>query len=173
MDFSGKLMGKSDLNAHLVFFLERNDEYFTASGSLDPIAAAEFNPMVEGLMPVTITSGYVRQAKFNFAATDDVSNGELILVYEELKVDVLKLNDSDEKSGGLSAGANLLINGNNLPGDNKYTTGLIHFERRKDKFIINYLWNSLKTGIISIVAPIANKNKKLERQEKKDQKHKD
>jgi len=173
MDFTGKLMGQSDLNVHLVFFLERNDEYFTASGTLAPIAAAEFNPMVEGLMPVTITSGNVKQAKFDFSATDDVSDGELTLIYENLKVDVSKLNDTDKKSGGLSAGANLLINGNNLPGDNKYTKGRIHFDRRKDKFIINYLWNSVKTGIISIVAPVANKNKKLERQEKKDQKHKD
>ncbi len=171
MDFSGKIMGKSDLNAHLTFFLERNNEYFTVSGSLDPIAAAEFNPMVEGLMPVTITSGNVKQAKFGFKATDDVSDGELILIYENLMVDVSKLNDMDKKSGGLSAGANLLINNSNLPGDNRYTTGRIHFERRKDKFIVNYLWNSVKTGIISIATPIANKNKKLERQEKKDQKH--
>jgi hypothetical protein len=173
VDFNGKLMGQSDLNAHLTFFLERNDEYFTVMGTLDPIAAAEFNPMVEGLMPLTITSGNVKQAKFGFTATDDVSDGELTLIYENLKVDVSKLNDTDEKSGGLSAGANLLINGNNIPGDSKYTTGRIHFERRKDKFIINYLWNSVKSGIISIVAPIANKNKKLERQEKKDQKHND
>jgi hypothetical protein len=172
MDFSGKIMGKSDLNAHLIFFLERNDEYFTVAGTLDPVAAAEFNPMLEGLLPVTITSGDIKQAKFRFKATDDVSDGELTLIYENLRVDVSKQNDPDKKSGGLSAGANILINNKNLPGDNNYTTGMIHFERRKDKFIINYLWNSLKTGIISIVTPIANKNKKLERQDKKDQKQK-
>ena len=173
MDFSGNIMGKSYLNAHLTFFLQRNDEYFTVTGTLDPIAAAEFNQMVEGLMPVSITSGYVKQAKFDFKATDDVSDGELTLIYENLKVEVSKLNDTDKKSGGLSAGANILINNDNLPEDNKYTTGRIHFDRRKDKFIVNYLWNSVKTGIISIVTPIANKNKKLERQDKNDQKHND
>jgi hypothetical protein len=173
MDINGKLMGKSYLNAHLVFFLERKDEYFTAIGTLDPVAAATFNPMVEGLLPVSITSGNVKQAKFSFKATDDASDGELTLIYENLTVDVLKQNDPDKKSGGLSAGANILINNDNLPGDKKYTTGKIYFERRKDKFIVNYLWNSIKSGIISIVVPIASKNKKLERQEKKDQKQKD
>jgi hypothetical protein len=170
MDFSGKIMGKSELNAHLSFLLKSTNEYFTAAGELDPIPAAEFNPMVEGLMQGSIISGKVKKAKFSFKATDDVSDGELTLIYENLKVDISKQNDPDKKSGGLSAGANILIRNNNLPEDNKYSTGKIHFERRKDKFIINYLWNSVKTGIISIVVPIADKNKKLGRQEKKEQK---
>jgi len=50
----------------------------------------------------------------------------------------------------------------------KYIIGNIRFERRKDKAIVNFLWNSVKTGLISIVAPIADQTKKAEKQEQKE-----
>ncbi len=34
-------------------------------------------------------------------------------------------------------------------GEPKYRTGIIGFERRKDKAIVNFIWNSVKTGVIS------------------------
>jgi len=159
IDFIGNIMGKSQLHANLDFYLNRNDDYFTVEGKLDATSAAEFNPMVENLALVKIESGDVKSAAFNFTATDDISQGELKMAYENLKVNVLKHKDPEKKRGALSFLANKLIRTHNLPDDRKFRTGIIHFERRKDKGIGNYLWNSVKTGIISTVSPIAKKKR--------------
>lgn len=168
IDLKGNIMGKGQLHVNLDFYLNRNDDYFVAKGNLGAISAVEFNPMVESLMLVKIESGDVRSAAFNFTATDDVSHGELKLIYENMKVEVLKQKDPEKKSGIISFLANELIHSHNLPEDKKFRTGIIHFERRKDKAIVNFLWNSVKTGIISTVAPIADKNRKTEKKEQRE-----
>ena len=168
IDLKGKIMGKSDLNATLDFHLDKNNEYFTARGTLDEISGTEFNPMIESLLLVEITSGDVHSAAFNFTANDDISNGSLDLIYENLKVNVLKHKQTGRKSKAWSLIANEFVDKNNLPDSPKYRTGTIRFERRKDKAIVNFLWNSVKTGIISIVAPVADKNRKAVKQEKRE-----
>lgn len=173
IDFDGKIMGKSNLKSHFDFYLDRNDEFFTANGNLEAIEAIEFNQILEGLTTVNIQTGQIKSAEFIFKATDDVSEGELKMVYENLAVKVLNQDDPEKNTGTLSFLANSLVRNQNLPENNNFITGRIHFDRRKDKFIINYFWNSIRTGIISVVAPITDKNKNLERQEKKEQKQKD
>ena len=168
IDLKGKIMGESNLNATLDFRLDRNDDYFTAKGKLNAISGTAFNAMIESLLLVEILSGDVHSAAFDFSANDDISNGTLDLVYENLKVNVLKQKQPDRKSTAWSWIANGFVDKNNLPDHPKYRTGTIRFERRKDKAIVNYLWNSVKTGIISIVAPIADKNRKAEKKEQRE-----
>jgi hypothetical protein len=161
-------MGESEINANFDFYLNRNDDYFVAQGKLDAISGTAFNPMVENMMLVKIESGDVHSAVFYFTATDNASKGTLDLSYENLKAEVLKHKDPEKKSGAISFFANELINTNNLPDNKKYRQGNIYFERRKDKAIVNFLWNSVKTGIISTVAPIADKNRKAFKKEEKE-----
>ncbi len=160
IDLTGRIMAKSKLNAHIDISLDRPGEYITATGNMESIGAFEFNQMVECLLPVSIKSGNIKSAEFKFKANDNVSDGSLILQYNNLEVDVMRIKDSDKKSGVFSIIANSMIRNKNLKNEDKYIIGNIHFERRKDRFIVNYLWNSIKTGIISVVVPIADKNKK-------------
>jgi hypothetical protein len=176
VDFHGRIMGASNLNANLKIDLNSDYETFSASGLLEPVDGAAFNPMVENLLLVSIKEGKIHKAEFTFDATDDLSQGELFLDYENIKVEVHKHKDSEKRSGAMSFVANEVLNNKNLPEDKRYRTGNIYFERRKDKALVNYLWNSTKTGIISVVAPIADKTKKeirqAEQEEKKDRKDK-
>ena len=170
VDFHGRIMGTSDLDARLNIDLTSKHEDFTIRGSLQPVPGTAFNLMVEHLLPVKIESADISRTAFSFTANDDISHGELILEYDNLQVEVLKGRDQDKKSRLISFVANGLIHDKNIPDHHKYRTGTIRFERRKDKAIVNFLWNSCKTGIISIVAPIADKNKKVERQETREEK---
>lgn len=170
LTFRGEIMGQALLNANFNIALNRSDEFFTVNGTLDPIAALEFNPFVKNALGVQINKGQVSKAEFNFKANDNESNGTLILDYEELKVEVFKTKDQTKKSGFMSFVANEVIRSHNLDSYKKYIVGNIGFERRKDKAIVNFVWNSCKTGIISIVAPIADKNKKKEKQAVKEEK---
>lgn len=173
IDIKGKLMGQSFINAHMMFPLDRNDEYFTLSGNLDPISADAFNPFVKNGLNVNINDGKIHKTSFEITANNDASAGSLIMVYENLQVTVMKSKNQSKKSGFISWIANEVIREDNLESHHKYKIGTIGFERRKDRFIVNYIWQSFKSGIISIVAPIADKNKKKEKQATKEEKKND
>ncbi len=160
VDFRGNLMGKGTIITHLVYDLGRQGEYFTVNGNLGSFNATDVNPMLESLLPVQILSGNVMLAEFSMKGNNDHTDGKLTLHYDNLQVEVKKQKDQSKRSGALTILANGLLRNKNLPDENKYIEGTIHFERRKDRFIINYLWNSIKSGIISVVAPITGNNKK-------------
>lgn len=168
VDAKAKIMGKSDVNAYFDFYLNRKDDYFTAKGNMKAINGIEFNRIVQSLLMVKIETADVESASFYFTANDDSSVGTLDLVYKNLKAGVLKHKDPNKKSSAWSWIANEFIVKQNLPGDTKYRTGIIGFDRRKDKAIVNFLWNSVKTGVISTIAPIADKNRKAVKKEERE-----
>lgn len=170
IDFHGRIMAATDLNAQLDIDLASDHEIFSINGTLNQVSGVAFNPMVEHLMPVVVKSADISKAAFNFTANDDISRGEMTMDYDNLSVEVKKTKDPNKKAGLISAVANGLVRKNNIPGHSRYRTGTIRFERRKDRAIVNFMWNSCKTGIISIVAPIADHTKKAEKQEQKKEK---
>lgn len=170
IDLKGEIMAEALLEATLKIDLSSDHEEFSIRGTLEPVSAPVFNPMVERLMPVSIASGNITKTNFQFSANDDISNGTLVLEYTDVKVDVITGKDQTKKSGLISLVANGFVRGNNQPDKGKYIIGTIRFERRKDKAIVNFLWNSVKTGIISVIAPIADQNKKFEKQNRKENK---
>jgi hypothetical protein len=170
IDFNGKIMAEANLDARLDIDLASRNEAFEINGTLEPVTGTAFNPMVEHLLPVLITSADISKTTFSFTANDDISHGELIMEYDNLAVEVIKGKEHDKRAGLISVVANGLIHGKNTPDHGKYRTGNIRFERRKDKGLVNFLWNSCKTGIISIIAPIADHTKKDERKETREEK---
>jgi hypothetical protein len=168
IDFQGNIMAAATLKSSLDIDLSSKNESFTVRGSLEPVSGTVFNPMVENLLPVTIHSGDVSRTEYYFMATDNASMGQLILEYENLKVDVQKKKDHNKKATLISLVANGLVKGKNLPEQGSYNRGSIQFERRKDRAIVNYLWKSIQSGIISIIAPIADPNKNQNKTQKKE-----
>ena len=161
IDIKAKLYGKGDMKARLDIDLASNNESFNARGSLGSIKASAFNKMTKELLLVKITSGEIKSALFNFSADDDVSNGEIIVNYKNLKVNMIKGKDTTKKAKFMSFIAGGALNKNNMPGDKKYRTGIINFERAKGKGFPNYLWKSVLSGLVSTIAPIGeNKNQR-------------
>ncbi len=161
VDIKAKLYGKGKINARLDIDLTSDNESFNAKGSLGPINASAFNKMTKELLLVKITSGKIKGALFNFSADDDVSNGEIIVNYENLKVNLIKGKDTTKKAKFMSFVAGGALKKNNMPGDKKYRTGIINFERAKGKGFPNYLWKSILSGLVSTIAPIGeNKNQR-------------
>lgn len=155
-------MGASFLDANLIFNLSSDNEYFTARGTLDEITAAKFNTVLQNLTDINIEKGVFHKIEFNITANDNVSNGNLSLQYENLNLNIQ--NSKKGKTSKIKSWvANGVINKNNLKSEQDYKEGFIYFERKKDKGLANYIWNSCKTGIISVIAPIADDNKKQRR----------
>jgi len=155
IDFSAYIMGKSQLNANINVNLTSNSDEFTASGTLKPIDAVAFNPVVENLLSVSIQSGQLHETTFHFRANDNHAEGQLKLFYENLKIQIMKENNQEENSMMMSLLANNLIRNKNLRNDRKYLVGTISFDRMKDKSLPNFLWKSIGSGIMPILAPVA------------------
>ncbi|OQX72923.1 MAG: hypothetical protein B6D61_13130 [Bacteroidetes bacterium 4484_249] len=167
---SSMLMGKGDLDAEISIDLNSSDDHFTAKGKLGRIPGIAFNKMTKNLLLVEIEMGDIQSAEFDFLATDDVSQGEMQIIYKNLKVDVFKTKKDNKESKFMTFVANNAIRKQNLPDDNKYRTGIIFFERDKNKALPNYLWKSIQTGLVSIIAPVASskQQKTIKKEEKKD-----
>ncbi len=176
IDILAKLYGKGNLTARLDIDLTSNNESFNIKGILGHMEASTFNKMTKELILVEITSGGIKGVQFNFSADDDVSNGELILRYENLKANVLKGKDTTKKAKFMSFIAGGAIKGHNMPDDHKFRKGIINFERVKGKALPNYLWKSVLSGLISTIAPIGEnktqkrKSKAIKKEEKSNKK---
>lgn len=164
MDVKAKIMGKASLEAQFDFLLSCASDSFYVEGKLDKTPASVFNPMTKNLMNVKIESGTINSAFFSFLGTDDVSSGSLMLDYVNLKVGVVK--SDDRKNALFSAGANSLVQNDNVTGNQKYRKGYIYYKRDKNKGFPNYLWKSISSALVPIVAPLAeSKEHKLLRKE--------
>lgn len=166
IDFQGTLMGKTSVTTTIKADLAGSLDYFEVEGKMGTMAATAINPLVENLLFVSIKSGNINKTYFYFYANDDHSTGEVFLEYSDLKVEILNAEDPNKQRIAQSFVANNLIRNNNLKTDHKYLIGQINFERDKNKGLPNYLWKSLQSGIISIVAPVASKETKAEKRKK-------
>ena len=89
---------------------------------------------------------------FNFTANNDKATGVMTLRYHDL--DVAVINKRTEKTSAIkerlsSYMANIkILDSNPLPGE-KVRTGIIDYERDPEKFLFNYSFKSILSGIKS------------------------
>jgi hypothetical protein len=73
---------------------------------------------------------------------------QLVFDYDDLKIEIL--NRQDKKSG-ITWLANPLLRSSNLPAQKNYRTGTYNVQRNIYRGPFNYLWNSLKEGLLVII----------------------
>jgi hypothetical protein len=141
---------------------------FTLEGNMKAFSARLLNKCITPAANVVIEDGFINQIYFKFTANENEANGTMNMDHKNLKLKVHKIDkepDADaeppKKSRFKTFMANLFVRNKdkkaqeedlpeNTPVVNNYT-GRIHFERRKDRFIFNYWWNSFKSGVVSTV----------------------
>jgi hypothetical protein len=143
LDVSASFMGVSQ--AHTVWKLPLNSSNgaFDVSGTAGGFNAVSLNPLIEPLGMTSIKKGSVNKLTFNMTGTDLGAKGSATLLYENLKVEVLKTDSGDVKKKGLqSLLANALMKNSN-PLNGVTRTDEINYERDKTKSFFNLLWKSI------------------------------
>jgi hypothetical protein len=163
---------KAEINYTSNTLDERN--LFTLQGNVRTFSATLLNQCIEPATNVVVEDGLINKIVFKFNADENVAKGTVNMDYEHLKLKVLKEKEDKKtgekvkkKSGLKTFLANAFVRtrdkdkdetkGEALPVDAPKVyqyTGEIHFERRKDRFIFNYWWNALKSGIASSVVKV-------------------
>jgi hypothetical protein len=148
------------------------DKNYKVNGYLKDMDLRKFNDMLEPEVKTRIESGHLNMLTFGFGYNNSVSNGELKLDYNDLKImtfrnenRVMKIVhkkrmkgeevDLDEELGKKSALKTFIVNTfilrRNMDGNvpEQQRTGEINFHREKRKSVFNFWAKSMLSGIKS------------------------
>ncbi|MBL0340115.1 MAG: hypothetical protein IPP71_03855 [Bacteroidetes bacterium] len=146
----GKFMNVGKIDVEYVFPLNTDEMVFDCSGKLLDMPMAAINPMLEPNANVTMKSGKIDAMFFSFHANDDFAKGKMKFIYHNLKLDFL--NKKEKKSGPVEDVLaflvhKLIIKENNPSQNESIRITEINNPRHKGRFIFNYTWKSLLSGI--------------------------
>ncbi|MCX6231248.1 MAG: hypothetical protein NTZ33_06870 [Bacteroidetes bacterium] len=145
-----KLMGKSNMRILLKARLFDKENTFSMEGDLSGIKANDLNPMLMNNAYVYARTCIIDGIKFNFTANNHKASGKLTMRYHALDITVKDKKNDDTtgiKEKIVSLIANIKVhNSNPLPGE-KVRIGIISYKRDPERFLFNYCFKSMLTGI--------------------------
>ncbi|MBP3193987.1 hypothetical protein [Natronogracilivirga saccharolytica] len=148
------LQNHSELNTELHFSLHDGPFHMTGSGNLHPFDLKQLNSIFMDLEGMEVVSGFAHELEFYFEMTDDTSSGSMHLVYEDLKMEIIDMDDYDTSftNSIKSFIANeAVLRADNLADSNdEVRTGEIDHVRNSDSSFFQHLWHSLRSGIYDI-----------------------
>ena len=143
-------LDKARVDLNMKFDLTSKRDYFVVEGHLGEIAFSDLNSVVNSLAPVMLIDGIIHDLDFEFSANNYKSMGLMDFDYSDLRISVLNEDAEHRKNKPvLSMLANNLLKKNNDPKTKKYKRGVIDAPFNKNKSILNYLWQSVKSGLFS------------------------
>jgi hypothetical protein len=157
-------MGKGKVNLTLKARIFDNQNTFAMNGSLSGMQASELNPILEKSASVSITSGKINNMNFSFSANNKKATGNMNLLYEELKFEVMDRQTGEtnailEKVKSLIANI-IVIESNPMPGE-EVRLGIIEYERDPERYFFGNFFRSLLSGIKTTATKIkSSKTKK-------------
>ncbi len=144
LNASALFMGVSKLQTTWKLPLNTTNGSFQVSGNAGAFDANALSVMTEPLGMATIKSGKVNKLDFTMTGTDLEAKGVSTLLYEDLKVDILKRDSLELKKKGLmSFVTNFLVKNSNPQGGGAVRKGAINQQREITKSFFNLLWKSI------------------------------
>ncbi|TSJ42828.1 hypothetical protein FO440_01165 [Mucilaginibacter corticis] len=149
---TSRFMDRAKFETDLTFNLTDKDAAYTYKGSLTPMDLGALNGATVPFAMVKITSGTLKGFNFDFKADRKASVGKVTILYNDLKVKLLKNDTVNQKLKGklfASMFANIFILKHNNPDD---PGGIprsfnVNFKRPVDFPFFKTIWHSLLLGI--------------------------
>ena len=141
-----KFLNMAVLNSHWKMPMNAVDGAFVITGKLAGFNGTNTNPIIEPLGMGSIKSGNMKNFTFNIKANDKKAEGDVVLLYDNLKIKLLKNSEQGIKNKSLNSFiANILIKNQN-PSNGNLRTGKIEFNRVMTTSFFNIVWKSLFDG---------------------------
>jgi hypothetical protein len=156
------LMGKGKLNIALKGRIFDPQNTFSVNGTLSGMEVNELNPILEKNAFVYATAGKIDAMKFSFLANNTNATGQMTLRYHGLNVAVKNKRTDDTtaiKERFMSIIANKkILDSNPVPGE-PVRVGVIDYKRDPERFLFNYSFKSILSGIKSSLTKESGKGK--------------
>lgn len=157
MKVNALLMDKAQVAILLKSRIFDKHNTFAVNGTLSEMEARGLNSILESGAFVTINSGKINAMDFSFSANNTKASGSLRLLYQGLNFAVVDNLNEDTKAiiGHFnSIFANIVVlESNPVPGK-EARSGIIENERDPEKFLINYVFKSIMSGIETSITRI-------------------
>lgn len=162
------LMGKSALSIDARFQMLSPDNNFWVTGHLDRIDFTDLNIITQNLVGVTMQRGYGSLDIPLIKGNEVYSTGEIFFHYKKLKIELYNREKAENAKGLSGSFANLMLNDIFIKSNNpgwlgKTRPGEVYFKRNTQKSVVNFIWKSLQSGLMSTMGY----NNKEQRQEKR------
>jgi len=156
------LMGKGKMTILLKGRIFDNHNTFSLNGTLSGFEANELNPMLEKNAFIYVTSGKIDAMNFSFTANNTKATGKMIMLYHGLDIAVKNKRTDDttafrERLISLIAKRKVL-DSNPIPNED-VREGIIDYERDPERFLFNYCFKSILSGIKSSLVKSPKKRK--------------
>lgn len=148
--FKSMFLNKAPANAKLVMLLKDPQGKFSIEGNIGRIDVASLNPLTEPMGLARMDKGNIDRLHFNFSCTDSSSEGKLEMLYNGLKISLLKKDKEEnkyDKKGLASLAANIILKGSNPGSDGKTREEDVHFRRLLNRSMFNLIWKTIFTGV--------------------------
>jgi hypothetical protein len=156
----GKFMNAATADIRLEFPYAKN--YFDCRGTIKNLPFKNLNRISEPNGFLVFTTGKLNRMDFNFRAADS-SRGDLLMLYNDLEFAVADKKDGDTssiKSHLISFVASEILISENNPSETDTIYGVIAARRNKERFIFNYIFQSIVSGVQStVIKPKSNVEK--------------
>jgi hypothetical protein len=136
---------------------------FLMTMRLKPTTLTFLNPVLIPLSNVKITSGTIDSFQLRAIGQENLAIGEMKMCYHNLRIKLTK--GEEKKSGLMSRVGTLVVNAFIIKKNNNGRTGLIYFERLRDRSFFNYIVKMTFSGMATSIG--VKKNRKYLRQYKR------
>ena len=142
---SAKFLGAGNVSTEWQFPMNAGNGAFNIKGRLAPMNATSLNPIIEPLAMAAVKQGIIDGVTFNISGTDMKATGNILFLYHDLKMELLKKDGEDDlkKKGLVSLLANTLIKNENTNTNNSKE---INYERDITRSFFNLVWKTIFTG---------------------------
>ena len=148
LKFKASLLNKTPVDARVVMLLKDPHGKFSIEGNIGAIDVTALNPLTQPMGLARMEKGSINKLHFSITGTDSTSDGTVLLLYNDLKISLLKKDEEEgtlNKKGLVSLFANFVIKNSNK-GENPRMAE-VHFDRILNKSFFNLIWKSIFTGI--------------------------
>lgn len=165
---NANVMGTSRLNLLVNFQMLSPAKKFTIKGHLNRINFTELNGLTQNLVGITMKQGW-GELDIPLIRGDSLNTtGFIYFGYKKLKIELFNREKAQNTKGLTGSMAGLLLNDifikSNNPGWlSKTRPGEVYFKRDTQKFVVNYIWRSIQSGLMSTMGY----NNREQRQEKR------
>ncbi|MFT3909791.1 MAG: hypothetical protein QM737_10230 [Ferruginibacter sp.] len=137
------LMGVGKLQTKWNLPLNTTNGSFNISADVGPFNGDVLNPLIEPLALASINKGGIKSVDVTMDGNDNGAKGKSTLLYNDLKIEALKMDSTELKKRGLvSFFANVIIKDDN-PKNGNTRVGEIDIKRDTTRSFFNLIWKGI------------------------------
>src|SRR5690606_14450236 len=149
-EFDANFMKSAQLKVNFKFNLASSNGAFTYRGELNSMNGLALNQVLKPLAQVEIASANINSLTFNFDANQNEARGSVDFRYSNLKVRLLKKDESGSISQNKIVSTianNFIINSSNPAETGEYIKARVYYDRPATESFFKFVWRTIFQGV--------------------------